>query len=131
MKKNVFTPALRSKTAKAVRPVPTTKLVVNRVQLNGFVSHLRELPQGGLEFNLVHHADAKKEALVLHCFLFPEVHGCPIHVPRGIIHNGSDIIVLAQIRANSYMARSGSIRKGMDFIVVAAIANDGTTSFEK
>ena len=130
MKNNVYSPASRRKTAKAVRPVPTSKLCVNRVHMNGFISNLKELPKGGLEFNLVNHDGSAKEALVLHCYLFPEVHGCPVHVPKAIMYNGSDVIVLAQIRANSFMARSGSVRKGMDFIVVAAIANDGISKFE-
>lgn len=130
MKNNVLPTASRRKTAKTVRPVPTSKLFVNQVKMNGFVANIKELPKGGLEFNLVNHDGSNKEALVLRCFLFPEVHGCPVHVPRAIMHNGAEIIILAQIRPNSFMERTGSVRKGMDFIVVAAIANDGISKFE-
>ena len=97
--------------------------------MNGFISNIKELPKGGLEFNLVNHDGSSKEALVLHCYMFDEVHGCPVHVPRAIMHNGAEIIILAQIRPNSFMERTGSVRKGMDFIVVSAIANDGRSHF--
>lgn len=118
------------KTERMDSPIPTTFYHINEFTINGFIASVQDLDGVGVRFKLIHKDVISREDLVLRCFIFPEVRGQSISIPRKILRKGSEVIVRGEMRANNYLDRSGNEHKNIDYIAFHVAPNNGGACFD-
>lgn len=130
MKKTNSLSASRRVAAKAARPIPTSRTLIDLVILSGFIASIKRLGDSVAAFTLVHRDPANGGDLAMKTYMFDEVRGQAVQIPWDLLYKGSEVIVRGQLRPNNYYDKSGAPRREMDFVALDVIRNDGKTRFE-
>lgn len=129
MKKTNSLSASRRVAAKAVRPIPTSRTIIDHVVLSGFIASSKRLGDKGAAFTLVHRDPAQGGDLAMRTYIFSEVRGQAVDIPWPLIYKGSEVVVRGQLRPNNYLDKSGVSHREMDFVALDIVPNDGKTRF--
>lgn len=129
MKKTNSLSASRRVAAKAARPIPTSRTIIDHVVLSGFIASSKRLGDKGAAFTLVHRDPANGGDLAMRSYMFDEVRGLAVQIPWDLLYKGNEVIVRGQLRPNNYIDKSGVSHRDMDFVALEVIPNDGQTRF--